>query len=346
MSLNWFISVDDHLIEPARLWQERVPERMRDERAAHRPRRRLGVLGLRGPPDRHHRPQRRRRQEAARSSRPSRSPTTTCARAATSPRPASPTWTRATCCRRCCSRRSPATAARSSTRPRTRTSRSSACGRGTTSSSRSSPAPIPGRFIPMMIIPLWDPVAAAAEIERTAALGAKSIAFSENPTKLGLPSIHTDYWDPVFQACERHRLRAVDARRVVVEPDPHVRRHADARVHGLLGGGEPGRHAARLAVQRQLRAVPEPQDRAVGGLDRLDPVLPRAGRAGHRQAALLGVALRHRHERRATSAARPRARRRFALDTDIRRCSRTTCSARSSRTRPASGCSTSSARTT
>jgi predicted TIM-barrel fold metal-dependent hydrolase len=59
----------------------------------------------------------------------------------------------------------------------------------------------PGRFIPMMIIPLWDPVAAAAEIERTAARGAKSVAFSENPTKLGLPSIHTDHWDPVLRAC-------------------------------------------------------------------------------------------------------------------------------------------------
>jgi predicted TIM-barrel fold metal-dependent hydrolase len=59
----------------------------------------------------------------------------------------------------------------------------------------------PGRFIPMMIIPLWDPKAAAKEIERTAALGAKSIAFSENPVPLGLPSIHTDYWDPVWQAC-------------------------------------------------------------------------------------------------------------------------------------------------
>jgi predicted TIM-barrel fold metal-dependent hydrolase len=60
----------------------------------------------------------------------------------------------------------------------------------------------PGRFIPMMLIPLWDPVAAAAEIERTAARGAKSIAFSENPTKLGLPSIHTDFWDPVLRACD------------------------------------------------------------------------------------------------------------------------------------------------
>jgi predicted TIM-barrel fold metal-dependent hydrolase len=60
----------------------------------------------------------------------------------------------------------------------------------------------PGRFIPMMIVPLWDPVAAAAEVERTAVRGAKSVAFSENPTKLGLPSIHADHWDPLFRACE------------------------------------------------------------------------------------------------------------------------------------------------
>ena len=31
-------------------------------------------------------------------------------------------------------------------------------------------SPYPGRFIPMMIIPLWDPRAAASEVERTAAL--------------------------------------------------------------------------------------------------------------------------------------------------------------------------------
>ena len=58
----------------------------------------------------------------------------------------------------------------------------------------------PGRFIPMILIPLWDPHAAAREIERTAGLGARAIAFSENPTPLGLPSIHDKggYWDPVF----------------------------------------------------------------------------------------------------------------------------------------------------
>jgi predicted TIM-barrel fold metal-dependent hydrolase len=64
----------------------------------------------------------------------------------------------------------------------------------------------PGRFIPTMIIPLWDPAASAAEIERTAACGAKSIFFSENPARLGLPSIHRDYWDPVFRACNDTRM--------------------------------------------------------------------------------------------------------------------------------------------
>jgi len=30
------------------------------------------------------------------------------------------------------------------------------------------------------------------------AKGAKAIAFSENPTVLGLPSVHTDHWDPLW----------------------------------------------------------------------------------------------------------------------------------------------------
>ena len=60
----------------------------------------------------------------------------------------------------------------------------------------------PGRFIPLIIIPLWDSVLARSEIERTAALGAKAIAFSENPSPLGFPSIHDagGYWEPVFAA--------------------------------------------------------------------------------------------------------------------------------------------------
>jgi predicted TIM-barrel fold metal-dependent hydrolase len=62
----------------------------------------------------------------------------------------------------------------------------------------------PGRFIPMIIVPLWDPPAAAKEMERCAAKGARSFAFSENPEPLGLPTIHDPgrYWDPVMAAAQ------------------------------------------------------------------------------------------------------------------------------------------------
>ncbi len=59
-----------------------------------------------------------------------------------------------------------------------------------------------GRLIPLTLVPLWDPEAAAAEIRRCAAKGSFAIAFSENPAKLKLPSIHTRHWDPIFAACE------------------------------------------------------------------------------------------------------------------------------------------------
>jgi len=60
----------------------------------------------------------------------------------------------------------------------------------------------PGRYIPLVLIPLWDPQAAAREIERCAARGVHAVAFSENPAPLGLPTIHDPgrYWDPVFAA--------------------------------------------------------------------------------------------------------------------------------------------------
>lgn len=63
-------------------------------------------------------------------------------------------------------------------------------------------ASAPDRFIPLIILPLWDPVAAAAEIRRCAAKGAKAISFPESAVPLGLPSFYTDHWDPVFAAAE------------------------------------------------------------------------------------------------------------------------------------------------
>jgi predicted TIM-barrel fold metal-dependent hydrolase len=58
----------------------------------------------------------------------------------------------------------------------------------------------PGRFIPLIIVPLWDPKLAALEVERTVAKGAKGIIFTENAHDLGLPSIHDArrHWDPLW----------------------------------------------------------------------------------------------------------------------------------------------------
>ena len=67
-------------------------------------------------------------------------------------------------------------------------------------------AAAPERFIPIAILPLWDVDAAAKEIHRVAARGAKAISFTENPVPLGLPSFHTDHWDPVFTAAEETGL--------------------------------------------------------------------------------------------------------------------------------------------
>jgi len=56
----------------------------------------------------------------------------------------------------------------------------------------------PARLCGAVILPLSDVELAIAELERVLAKGAKAIAFSENPTVLGLPSVHTDHWDPLW----------------------------------------------------------------------------------------------------------------------------------------------------
>lgn len=63
----------------------------------------------------------------------------------------------------------------------------------------------PERLYGAAILPLHDVDAAVVELERVIAKGAKSIAFSENPTVLGFPSVHTDHWDPIWRvASEAH----------------------------------------------------------------------------------------------------------------------------------------------
>ena len=62
-----------------------------------------------------------------------------------------------------------------------------------------------GVLVPLIIIPLWDADLAGDEVRRNAERGSRAVSFSEIPTHLGLPSIHSGEWEPFIQACEDTR---------------------------------------------------------------------------------------------------------------------------------------------
>jgi len=64
----------------------------------------------------------------------------------------------------------------------------------------------PDRQIPMVLLPLWDVEACVAEVERTAARGARAVSFPENPAPLGLPSVFDHAWDPLWAAIQEAGL--------------------------------------------------------------------------------------------------------------------------------------------
>jgi predicted TIM-barrel fold metal-dependent hydrolase len=64
----------------------------------------------------------------------------------------------------------------------------------------------PGRFIPCGITPYWDPNLMAEEVRRIADKGCHAVTFSENPEKLGHPSLHSDHWAPFWEACQENEV--------------------------------------------------------------------------------------------------------------------------------------------
>ncbi len=64
----------------------------------------------------------------------------------------------------------------------------------------------PGRFIPMIILPLWDMSATLDEIKRMSELDVHAISFPDNPVPAGLPSIHSEYWEPLWKGLSDHQM--------------------------------------------------------------------------------------------------------------------------------------------
>src|SRR5205085_1194243 len=62
-------------------------------------------------------------------------------------------------------------------------------------------SPHKDRIIPMGITWLSDPEVGAAEIRRNAARGFTAVTLPERPHQIGLPSIFTPYWEPILRAC-------------------------------------------------------------------------------------------------------------------------------------------------
>jgi predicted TIM-barrel fold metal-dependent hydrolase len=60
----------------------------------------------------------------------------------------------------------------------------------------------PDRIIPLQLPWLVDVEVAAAEVRKNAARGFKAVSFPEFPARLGFPSIFSGKWDPFFAACE------------------------------------------------------------------------------------------------------------------------------------------------
>jgi predicted TIM-barrel fold metal-dependent hydrolase len=62
--------------------------------------------------------------------------------------------------------------------------------------------PHPERIIALQVPWLRDPVVAAEEVRKNAALGFKALSFPEFPMNLQLPSLTSGHWDPLLAACE------------------------------------------------------------------------------------------------------------------------------------------------
>ena len=65
----------------------------------------------------------------------------------------------------------------------------------------------PGRFIPLGLVPMWDPDLAAEEVRRIGRKGCRSVSFPETPHVSGLPSWMSGHWDPMLAAlCDENMV--------------------------------------------------------------------------------------------------------------------------------------------
>ena len=147
-----------------------------------------------------------------------------------------------------------------------------------------------GRLIPLTLVPLWDAELAAAEVRRCAAKGSYAIAFTENPAKLGFPSLYTGKWDPLWEACTESDT-VVSMHIGSSSTMPTTSDDAPLATSMALNSQNAQGSRVRLGVLAHARALPQHQARVRREPDRVAAVPARAhgrrlarGRRRHRPA--------------------------------------------------------------
>ena len=166
----------------------------------------------------------------------------------------------------------------------------------------------PGRYIPLMLIPMWDPHAGRrGDGAHAPAKGVTTFAFSENPEPLGLPTIHDadGYWDPVMAAANDSEM-VVSMHVGSSSTMPTIA--SDSPFMANLTWGAVRTSGAMLSwlFSGMFQRFPNLKIALSEGEIGWMPVLPRAGRAGARQAAVLGQEGRELHGPRRERRRRPR----------------------------------------
>ncbi len=111
----------------------------------------------------------------------------------------------------------------------------------------------PDRFIPLALTPVHDPAAMVKEIQRVADLGCHAISFMGNPYPF--PSLYTDHWDRVWSVCQ-------DLGTVVC-----MHLGAGASVHNMVGQVEDAPPLPpRDPPRRSLRWIPVAGDGSPQGV--------------------------------------------------------------------------------